>query len=168
MNQECIGSQIQKGNVNCHIWIEKSNDSEGLFVCNHLSRYFRFVSHMAIEIIWGPHRSVDKDTCVRGHACQPTDADMNFSKNSGHGHDANKPRTRVSTDLWGSLNSDNINLSIEWRTDETRRFICHNKNCWHPPRQSQWKSRTSIKTSRSWIFRYKLTLINIECLTVAP
>ena len=31
------------------------------------------------------------------------DADMNFSKNCGHGHDADKPRTRASTDLWSQL-----------------------------------------------------------------
>ena len=31
-----------------------------------------------------------------------TDADMDmiFLKNRGHGHEADKPRTRVSTDLW--------------------------------------------------------------------
>ena len=64
-------------------------------------------------------RSVDTDTRVRGHACPPlsadtdmdtdmkyfetadtdADTDMIFSKNRGHGHDADRPRTRVSTDL---------------------------------------------------------------------
>ena len=32
----------------------------------------------------------------------PYDTDMTFSKNRRHGHDADKPRTRVSTDLWFS------------------------------------------------------------------
>ena len=56
---------------------------------------------------------MDADTDMKNFRIADTDADMTSSKNSGHGHEANKPRTRVSTDLWGSLNSDDINLSIE-------------------------------------------------------
>ena len=35
------------------------------------------------------------------------DTDMNFSKNRGHGHVADKPRTRVSTDLWARTSIKN-------------------------------------------------------------
>ena len=43
----------------------------------------------------------DADTDMKVFETADTDADtdMNFSKNRGHGHGADKPRTRVSTDL---------------------------------------------------------------------
>ena len=43
----------------------------------------------------------DADTDMKIFETADTDADtdMNFSKNRGHGHGADKPRTRVSTDL---------------------------------------------------------------------
>ena len=44
----------------------------------------------------------DADTDMKVFETADTDADtdMNFSKNRGHGHGADKPRTRVSADLW--------------------------------------------------------------------
>ena len=44
----------------------------------------------------------DADTDMKIFETADTDADtdMNFLKNRGHGHGADKPRTRVSTDLW--------------------------------------------------------------------
>ena len=43
----------------------------------------------------------DADTDIEIFQIADTDADtdMIFSKNRGHGHDADRPRTRVSTDL---------------------------------------------------------------------
>ena len=43
----------------------------------------------------------DADTDMKIFETADTDADtdMNFLKNRGHGHGADKPRTRVSTDL---------------------------------------------------------------------
>ena len=43
----------------------------------------------------------DADTDMKVFETADTDADtdMNFSKNRGHGHGADKPRTRVSADL---------------------------------------------------------------------
>ena len=40
-----------------------------------------------------------------------TDADMTFSKNRGHGHGADKLRTRVSTDLWLTVEFDRFSLA---------------------------------------------------------
>ena len=44
----------------------------------------------------------DTDRDIENFHIADTDADtdMTFSKNRGHGHNADKPRTRVSTDLW--------------------------------------------------------------------
>ena len=36
---------------------------------------------------------------------------MTFSKNRGHGHGADKPRTRVSTDLWLTVEFDRFSLA---------------------------------------------------------
>ena len=41
----------------------------------------------------------DADTDMKVFETADTDADMNFLKNRGHGHGADKPRTRVSADL---------------------------------------------------------------------
>ena len=41
----------------------------------------------------------DADTDMELFQTADTDADMNFLKNRGHGHGADKPRTRVSADL---------------------------------------------------------------------
>ena len=52
----------------------------------------------------------DTDTDIEIFQIAVTDADtdMIFSKNRGHGHDADRPRTRVSTDLWLGIQSPNL------------------------------------------------------------
>ena len=45
----------------------------------------------------------DMDTVFFVTADMDADTDMNFSKNRGHGHGADKPRTRVSADLWSQV-----------------------------------------------------------------
>ena len=54
----------------------------------------------------------DADTDMKVFETADTDADtdMNFSKNRGHGHGADKPRTRVSADLWPKVLTSNFNF----------------------------------------------------------
>ena len=48
----------------------------------------------------------DADTDMQLFDTADTDADMNFLKNRGHGHGADKPRTCVSDDLCSTLNDN--------------------------------------------------------------
>ena len=57
---------------------------------------------------------MDADTDIQVFDTADTDADtdMNFLKNRGHGHGADKPRTCVSTDLWSGCYTTSIKLIL--------------------------------------------------------
>ena len=93
------------------------------------------IQYLYVQILSLRQRSVDTDTrghgrghekfSHRGHWKFPDRGHgrghVTFSKNRGHGHDADKPRTRVSTDLW----SQTIirRTEMEWRIEYSEQCL---------------------------------------------